>query len=796
MNTPFGFILIILSLTLSVNLFPSSFASKPARAQSPQTETPTALVSDTVIWRASLTKVVPQANLDAGAILHVYVQGREGEFVEVRQINTVINNTTGTKQELGPYAAEFAPLSPGRWLISLPAFGASTAIQTDDDSLFEVTFEQVLASQATAEARPQATPTPLENVTWQGIQTGQKEGPSLAGALLRVKVADKPGLPVDLRTLTDYVGQGVTGSKSEYPKDEVEFAGLSPGRYVIVPHGLNTEYIVDLDVNTTTYIEFKAAPTPTPTATPLPPRPTATPTVTQTPSPTATPLSRWQVSVDERRAVEKSGAQLTVNVGGDPNEQLLVSGGDPFQEISCLTTRRIETGVYACDVAGLLPGVYTVSLNDHNINTPIRLKNKEIVTLAFSRQPIRDENSNWQVSVNQNTNDVRPVSVTRSKLTIQLTPKSGQIISVINSRGQRRLCETDDDGQCQFSRLGAGVYRIETASVPIQYSLFLDGIGEAIVAFELSGTIEQVSITDIAPTTEPVSGGGAIPRTSPTATETSTSPPPPPTVTPTATATTPPTASPTATPLAPAPTLTPTMTKTATSRPAPPTPTRTATRPRPATATATVTITPTATQSFAWLGAVIDDYQHPGQTLVVQAALGNHPVILRSGPWQAEGFTDTKPEYGSGATEFAGLPAGRYTVELVGLSETTVDIATDRFVRVLFSYGPAPTPTPTAAPGQWTAAIVENTSGTEPGGGAWSILTVQVGTINNLPVRVFTDSFETECVTGTKAELGAGYCQIGGLWPGTFQVQPAGVPFSFEVYLDGRGAAEIAFWQE
>ena len=171
-------------------------------------------------------------------------------------------------------------------------------------------------------------------------------------------------------------------------------------------------------------------------------------------------------------------------------------------------------------------------------------------------------------------------------------------------------------------------------------------------------------------------------------------------------------------------------------------------------------------------------------------------MILRSGPWQTEGRTDTKPEYGSGAVEFAGLPPGRYQVELVGLSEATVDVGTDRFVRVLFSFGPPPTATPTSEPGQWTAAIVSNTSGTDPGGGAWSILTIQVGSFSNLPVRIFTDGFETECITGTKLELGPGFCQIGGLWPATYQIQPVGLPVSLEVALDGRGEAEVAFWQQ
>ena len=199
---------------------------------------------------------------------------------------------------------------------------------------------------------------------------------------------------------------------------------------------------------------------------------------------------------------------------------------------------------------------------------------------------------------------------------------------------------------------------------------------------------------------------------------------------------------------------------------------------------------------MAWFGTITENYQHPGQTLVVQAPLANHPIRLQSGSWQVENFTGSKPEFGEGAVEFAGLAPGEYIVTLVGLAEMRVTIPSDTFTLAQFIYGPIPAPTPTPQPGQWTAVIIENTSSSESGGGVWSILTVQIGGLNGLPVQISTDGFQTECITGSKPELGDGVCQVGGLWPGNFQVQPAGLPINIEVPLDGRGNAWVAFWQQ
>ena len=198
---------------------------------------------------------------------------------------------------------------------------------------------------------------------------------------------------------------------------------------------------------------------------------------------------------------------------------------------------------------------------------------------------------------------------------------------------------------------------------------------------------------------------------------------------------------------------------------------------------------------MAWIGQIEEEYEHSGQNIVIRADIGDHPVILRSGDWQLEGITGTKEEFGPGAVEFSGLGPGFYTAELVNLGEFTFELKPDHFMLIHFFYGLAPTPTPTPKPGEWVAAITSNTSGSVELAGAFSILTIQIGGVNDRTVNIITDAYQTQCVTGTKPELGDGVCEVGGLWPGVYRVEPEGIPVSIDVPLDGRGSAWVAFWR-
>jgi hypothetical protein len=75
-------------------------------------------------------------------------------------------------------------------------------------------------------------------------------------------------------------------------------------------------------------------------------------------------------------------------------------------------------------------------------------------------------------------------------------------------------------------------------------------------------------------------------------------------------------------------------------------------------------------------------------TIAVRAAgLKDHPVIIRSGPWQSQPqLTSTKPELGEYTTEFGALATGEYIIELAGLAELTINLEPGQFMLVEFRH--------------------------------------------------------------------------------------------------------------
>ncbi len=310
-----------------------------------------------VVWQARLVEVNPQAVLGGGSIIRVYVRDRPGELIMLQQDELVLSNVTGTKLEYGPDVAEFAPIPPGQWLISLPALEANFSLQTNDTGLFIVEFSPVPVSQTTTSLQASITPTPRGGVSWQGYVVGQAEGPSPVSGLLRIQIINQPGIPINIRTATDFIGQGVTGNKpDDLASDETEIAGLTKGRYIITPLGLNISLTVDVQDNQTLFIEFRPelplTPIPFPptaTLTPLPLPPTATATASATPPPT-----------DTSRAIPNAGVSsiLTIQIGNWSGIRVLVST-DSFQT-ECVTGTKPALGPGICEIGGLSYGTYTI----------------------------------------------------------------------------------------------------------------------------------------------------------------------------------------------------------------------------------------------------------------------------------------------------------------------------------------------------------------------------------------------------------------------------------------------------
>ena len=669
-----------------------------------ENETDTNNQNENDIWQVRVVDTIPNAVLGGGSIIRVYVKDRPGEPITLQQDDLVLNNTAGSKSEYGPHAAEFAPVPAGQWLVSVPGLSVGMTLQTNDNTLFILEFSPLPASQATVLAQTEATPTPRGGVIWQGRVISQTVGPSPIGVLLRVRVLGLNGIPIDVATATDFIGQAVTGNKpDDLAFDETEIAGLTPGRYVLTPHSLNTNLIIDTEANTTLFIEFyPLAPlTATLTATPVPTLRPQRATFTPTPN---TPLLQTRVTVTPTQTQAAS----------------------PPSSPSA---------------------------------TPVLF---------------------WGAFLSQNNNQAYPTDKKLTMIEVVVKDRPNQPINLTNGRGQATSCLTNAQYKCQFFGLSAGVYTIKPVGLDISYQVFVDGLGQAQIIFE------GLPLTVLTPTPKPtpILGGGAIPRYQ---TPTSTSSP---------TKTSLPTSKP------------PTNTATAT-------PTQFAFQRATATATAPAVETDlaeaglaTSTPALTWQGQVLGQTSQTGQTLVVSAPILNHLVTLQSEVWQGWGRTGNNPEYGDYAIAFTGLNPGTYEIGLEGLAQLTLDLPTNTSILVQFdlaqnlSLSPTlnistSTITATATPETaWTAAELINTSGDLPYAGVTSILTIQVGDWGGVKISIGNDGFQTECITGTKPELGPGFCQVGGLSSGTFTIQPEGIPHGYDITLDGAGHATVAFWME
>lgn len=228
-----------------------------------------------------------------------------------------------------------------------------------------------------------------------------------------------------------------------------------------------------------------------------------------------------------------------------------------------------------------------------------------------------------------------------------------------------------------------------------------------------------------------------------------------------------------------------------------------------------------------WVGSVVENTssseptEHANSAIaVVVAGRPWHEVEIRAGGYSATCTTGYKPEYGPDACEFGGLRASTYTVTPKDLG-TSVQVTVDGWgwAKVRFAEVPLPPPAPTAtqakptatptsgasakatprpsptpAGTRWKGWVVSNTSGEREGTGVWSVVIARVINLNGVTVAITGGGgWHATCVTGTKPEYGSGACEFGGLWPGTYIVQPEGADVQLEVVMDGLGTAIVEF---
>ena len=204
-----GFLIILLLLTAGLLVSPEWFTrivaaqstgdTLPTRTPTPRSSaTPVpppslvpAIIPNTWVGRlVSNTLGVTEGN---GSIFRVSVEGQVGTRIELRSGGYVLFGESGSKPEYGSYTAEFAPVSKGLWVVSVPSLGVSLPVEADGYNLAVIDFGRIPVAEATQTALPLPTATPLSGQIWQGslviASARRKRSPSS----LRSSILSFPG---------------------------------------------------------------------------------------------------------------------------------------------------------------------------------------------------------------------------------------------------------------------------------------------------------------------------------------------------------------------------------------------------------------------------------------------------------------------------------------------------------------------------------------------------------------------------------------------------------------------------
>ncbi len=200
-----------------------------------------------------------------------------------------------------------------------------------------------------------------------------------------------------------------------------------------------------------------------------------------------------------------------------------------------------------------------------------------------------------------------------------------------------------------------------------------------------------------------------------------------------------------------------------------------------------------------WWGNQTGDSMDPDgfNTIIVRSVdADNVPIYIKKGDFVMRVTTGTSAEFGMASFGFKAFEPGEYEIWVDRDVSDVVKARLEPGRRILVEFryvsvseDPAP-----RAPTGWSGKVVSNSSGTVDANGVWSIIVVQTGVIG-VPISLRTEASQLvgTCFTGSKPEQGAGACDFGGLWPGTYTVTLEGAGIGVEVYVDGQGRAEVIF---
>jgi hypothetical protein len=509
----------------------AEFVQVPGQAA--PTPTPTALTK----WEAKILGYTVNTDL-AGTVLRVSVVGKVGLPVQVAAAGGGWSTTgnTGTKPEYGDYVVEFAALQRGDYVITPQGIDTDFRLFLDGKSFVFVEFRQregytppptatpaptrspqptqpaqaaapvttVTTTPPVATGVPSAAPSPAPTAVtvWTGqvvSNTSQEGGGYLSS--IEVVVEGMKGLPVEVRA-GGWTATAVTGTKPECGDFCLEFGGLSPSLYTIMPSGLGASVDVAVGGGGLALVKFTSQlilpPAAVPVATVTPSRvissptqvvtsPAAQATATGTPGPQLVWAARtlWNTSGPAPTGAYFSAIQVSVQgLKGLPVE--IRSGG---WSATALTGTKPDCGDFCLEFGGLSGSTYIITPQGLGINQLVEVDGEGFAVVEFYQTPAQPGPKVWAGRIKENTAGGEARGYFAA---IQVTVEGTKWLPVeIRSGGWSATEQTGTKPACggyclEFGGLAPGTYVITPQGLGVSVTVTVDEGGFAVVEFYLT----------------------------------------------------------------------------------------------------------------------------------------------------------------------------------------------------------------------------------------------------------------------------------------------------------------------
>jgi hypothetical protein len=461
-----------------------------------------------LVWEGRIVSDIPNVTPPNGSILRVSVEGLKGVPITVSAYDWSTTALSGSKTEYGPYMAEFAPLQPGFYTVSIESLGTSLEITAEGTNLIVVEFTQVYRVLPTPTPTPSPSPSPTPQPTWtptplvtatptatssptpqpMSVWTGSivrqvsGAGRGITRAAIAARVVGKWWLPVEIRS-GEWSTTALTGTKPEHGDTACEFGALPAGTYTITPQGLNESVTVTVDEGDFALVEFvqrslpptpvpTAVPTVTPTPTLLPPTPARSESVASKPSQPAARISLPGLPALIPGHVSPPVARASLP--GLPTS-LLIHTGSP--------TRRVPLPGLPHSIPGQarLPGIPLP-----NVPTPTPMASAVISTHVPMPTPTVTAAPRWMAQVLRNTGgdvlgwqaSVISVQVIGlENLPVELRSGTFSVTAFTGSKPEY------GEFACEFGGLSAGTYKVIPQGLGVSQTITVDGRGFALIEF-------------------------------------------------------------------------------------------------------------------------------------------------------------------------------------------------------------------------------------------------------------------------------------------------------------------------